>query len=143
MDGTAEMDHHPAEADAEHRARQAEDHSLIEEDPDDLAGGRVWTGEQALARGLVDQLGDFATAVELACTAAGLPTDGRVNVVPVNAPGRWLMAEAASKLEERMGLRSVRQLAGAVDLLAGGELARLLARERVWMIAELLPRIRF
>ena len=27
-----------------------------------LAGGRVWTGEQALAHGLVDQLGDFDVA---------------------------------------------------------------------------------
>ena len=38
---------------------------------EELAGGRVWTGAQAAANGLVDQLGDFQTAVELACVAAG------------------------------------------------------------------------
>ena len=85
----------------EFKQRVADGRHLPLDTLDDLAGGRVWTGEQALARGLVDHLGDFATAVELACVEAGLPTDGRVRVVPISPPGRWLMAEAASAVEAK------------------------------------------
>ena len=38
----------------------------------DVAQGRVWTGEQALAVGLVDQLGGFRTALDIAKEKAGL-----------------------------------------------------------------------
>lgn len=37
-----------------------------------LAGGRVWTGEQAKENGLVDILGDLDTAIELAAKKAGI-----------------------------------------------------------------------
>jgi len=45
-----------------------------------LAKGRVWTGEDALANGLVDALGGYAKALELAKEAAKLPADARVRV---------------------------------------------------------------
>ncbi len=38
-----------------------------------LADGRVYTGRQAYDNGLVDQLGDFDDAVDLACDLAGIP----------------------------------------------------------------------
>jgi protease-4 len=37
-----------------------------------IAGGRVWTGEQAQSLGLVDELGNFEKAVALAAKAANL-----------------------------------------------------------------------
>lgn len=40
---------------------------------DAVGGGRVWTGEQALAHGLVDELGDFKAALAKARALAGLP----------------------------------------------------------------------
>lgn len=40
-----------------------------------IAGGRVWTGEQALAHGLVDELGDLQTALKKARELANLPDD--------------------------------------------------------------------
>lgn len=40
---------------------------------DAIAGGRVWTGEQALANGLVDELGDLNAAIRKARTLANLP----------------------------------------------------------------------
>lgn len=40
-----------------------------------LAKGRVWTGEQALALGLVDELGGLETALALAKKEAGLPME--------------------------------------------------------------------
>ncbi|MDR0394600.1 MAG: signal peptide peptidase SppA [Tannerella sp.] len=39
---------------------------------DNVGQGRVWTGEQALERGLVDEIGDLDRAVEVAAELAGL-----------------------------------------------------------------------
>jgi protease-4 len=58
---------------------------------DPICNGRVWTGRQALARGLVDSLGDFSHALEEAARLAGLPTDDRHAVHVLNmysTPGR-------------------------------------------------------
>ncbi|MCV5245730.1 S49 family peptidase, partial [Escherichia coli] len=40
------------------------------EEVDKVAQGRVWTGQDALSFGLVDQMGDFDDAVELAAKLA-------------------------------------------------------------------------
>ena len=48
---------------------------------EELAQGRVWTGQQALERGLVDALGGYATAMELAKRAAGVAPAAPVAVV--------------------------------------------------------------
>ena len=47
----------------------------------ELAEGRVWTGAQALDRGLIDQKGGLVQAVEAAHQAAGLHKDKKVRVV--------------------------------------------------------------
>jgi protease-4 len=39
----------------------------------DLATGEVWLGQEARARGLVDEIGDLERAVEIAAAAAGVP----------------------------------------------------------------------
>ena len=46
----------------------------------DIAKGRVWTGAQAKALGLVDELGDLDAALGYAREAAGLPRDAQVTV---------------------------------------------------------------
>ncbi|HMA99165.1 MAG TPA: signal peptide peptidase SppA [Wenzhouxiangella sp.] len=48
---------------------------------DDVAQGRVWTGTQAQARGLVDQLGTLEDAVGSAARMAGLGDDYRITYV--------------------------------------------------------------
>ncbi|WP_426756086.1 signal peptide peptidase SppA [Myxococcus sp. Y35] len=60
-----------------------------------LARGRVWTGEDALAHGLVDALGGYAKALELAKETAKLPADARVNVVvyPRKKPAAEVLSE--------------------------------------------------
>jgi len=45
---------------------------------DDIARGRVWTGADANARGLVDKLGGFWTAADLAKSLAGISPSDRV-----------------------------------------------------------------
>ena len=42
---------------------------------EEIAGGRVWTGDEALARGLVDEIGGFRTVLEKARELAGIPDD--------------------------------------------------------------------
>jgi protease IV len=46
----------------------------------EAAQGRVWTGEDALRLGLVDELGGFPEALTLAKKAAGIPEDARVRL---------------------------------------------------------------
>jgi ClpP class serine protease len=49
---------------------------------DAIAQGRVWTGEQALDRGLIDELGGLSQAVLRAKKALGLDADADVALVP-------------------------------------------------------------
>jgi protease-4 len=54
---------------------------------DALGQGRVWSGKDAHARGLVDRLGSFDDAVKSAATRAKLPADARLAYFEVE-PGR-------------------------------------------------------
>ena len=59
----------------------------------DIAQGRVWTGQRALQNGLVDVLGDLETAKSIAANMAGL-TDYRVLEYPkVKDPIEKLLEE--------------------------------------------------
>jgi protease-4 len=46
----------------------------------EIAKGRVWTGADAKARGLVDELGGFRAALEATKALAGLPADAEINL---------------------------------------------------------------
>ena len=54
---------------------------MTEEEVEAVAKGRVWSGEDAKARGLVDELGGYATALKLAREAAKIPDGAPVNLV--------------------------------------------------------------
>jgi len=60
------------------RVAQARDMSV--EDVDAVARGRVWTGADALERGLVDELGGLRAAVGRAKVLAGLDADAEVRL---------------------------------------------------------------
>ncbi|HIC79884.1 MAG TPA: signal peptide peptidase SppA [Kiloniellaceae bacterium] len=47
-----------------------------------VAGGRIWSGEDALAAGLVDELGGYSKALSVAKEAAGIPADAVVRLLP-------------------------------------------------------------
>jgi protease-4 len=51
-----------------------------------LARGRVYTGRQALALGLIDELGDFESAVRRAKSLAGIASEADIPVVTVRPP---------------------------------------------------------
>ena len=107
---------------------------------DAVCNGRVWTGAQAHALGLVDELGDFHAAYTLACAAAALPVDGSVATVPVSAPRHALPATAldAAAALFMPGVGRVTDLAAA---LPGGALARAVEREHVWLLGECTWRV--
>jgi protease-4 len=54
---------------------------------DGVAQGRVWTGEQAFERGLIDELGGLSQAVSRAKRALGLHADADVALVPYPEAG--------------------------------------------------------
>ena len=54
-----------------------------------IAEGRIWSGEQGKERGLVDEFGGLAEAIEMARTKAGLP---RGTPVHVEGPAEGLLA---------------------------------------------------
>jgi protease-4 len=63
---------------ADFTAKVAEGRSMPLERVQEIARGRVWTGADALERGLVDELGGFWAAVEDAKMLAGIDADQRV-----------------------------------------------------------------
>lgn len=82
--------------------RVAAGRGMAREDVLRAADGRLWTGRQALELRLVDALGDFAAAVQVAKDLMGVPARKEVAVVPVRpsrtAPGTrgsWRTALAA------------------------------------------------
>jgi protease-4 len=71
---------------------------------EEVAQGRIWTGAQALARGLVDELGGLDEALAAARAAAGLAADeGGVDLYP-RAPGfwEWLRTSRAPRLSPEL-----------------------------------------
>jgi protease-4 len=55
-----------------------------------LAGGRIWTGRQAKANGLVDELGTLDDAIACAKEMAGLGKDAEVELYQLPKPGSIL-----------------------------------------------------
>ena len=105
----------------------AEGRGMTAEEVEEVARGRVWTGAQALEVGLVDQLGDFGTALAKAKELAGLELDREYTVVQVGAPRHELSPPLFPAVEPAW--------AGLLDTL------RSLSGERVWAMAPWTIRI--
>jgi protease-4 len=122
--------HREAEADlfyADFVERVAEGRNLTTEAVDAVARGRIWTGSDALERGLVDELGGLRTAVRRAKILAGLDEDSEVRIV--SYPGSSLLdmlrprassEPAAASLPEAVGALLVRSAAGILENLEQG-----------------------
>ncbi len=89
--------------------RVAEGRSIDVAQVDAVAQGRVWTGEQAVTRGLVDQLGGLRAAVLLAKERAGIDADADVGL-SVYPPPRPL----AEQIAESFRLSVARTAASAL-----------------------------
>jgi protease-4 len=86
---------------------------------EEVAQGRVWTGQQARDRGLVDMLGGLDTAIAVAKDRAGIPEGEDVELVTYPAP-RTLYEAVAEQLGGAAG-------AGILARLASGSEVRVLA----------------
>ena len=81
---------------------------------DAVAQGRVWTGEQAKAVGLVDELGGLDTAVRIAKQRANIPADEDVEIV-VYPPRRSFYEALTEQFNGTPGASLLQLLAGARD----------------------------
>lgn len=70
-------------------ARVADGRGLTPERVNEIGRGRIWSGVDALEIGLVDELGDVASAIELAKSLASLPKNAPVWNVP--APQKYVL----------------------------------------------------
>ena len=66
--------------------RVADGRGMLIDDVHAIAQGRVWTGRQAKALGLVDELGGMRKAVAVAKQRAGIDADQEVTLVPFPRP---------------------------------------------------------
>jgi protease-4 len=71
----------------EFKDRVARGRGIPPEAVEPLAGGRVWTGMEALEKGLVDELGGFRDALEAAKNLAGIRGDASDLLVKITPPG--------------------------------------------------------
>ncbi len=79
----------------------------------EVAQGRVWTGSQALERGLVDHLGNLDDAIASAARIAGLGEDFRVSYVePELKPWQQFFAGMGARALVAAGLEPGRGLMG-------------------------------
>jgi protease IV len=89
--------------------KAAEGRDVPHEEIQKVASGRVWTGQQALDRKLVDVLGNFDDAVDIAAKAAGVSDDYKVRFYP--APKNFI-EELLTNLEENAQASAMRQQLG-------------------------------
>jgi protease-4 len=103
--------------------RVAKGRKMTVEAVDAIARGRVWTGADALERGLVDELGGLRTAITRAKVLAGLKPDAAVRVV--GYPGSSLMDLLRPKASSQPAAASLPQAVGA---LLGSSVAGMLTQ---------------
>lgn len=119
------------------QGRQAAGKKMDRAQLENLAGGRIWTGRQAKANGLVDELGTLDDAVVAAKEMAGLDKDAKVELLLLPKPKSLLdlilegKSETRSPLSAVALLRDVPELAGHVDAL---ETLLRLRGEVVWVL---------
>lgn len=117
-----------AQADAFYRdfvGKVAAARGLSEEAAAAVAEGRVWTGRQALERGLIDELGGIEEAFAAAKRATNVPLDEPVTVERFPKPRRLWKVSVDLNLPNQGALA---ELLGVVPSM------RFLLRERVWAV---------
>lgn len=75
----------------------------------EVASGRVWTGVQAKERGLVDVLGSYNDAIEIAVEKAGIADDYKVRLYPRQKP---FFQELMEGIEENARVSAVKEELG-------------------------------
>jgi protease-4 len=82
---------------ADFTGKVAEGRGLTQQQVHEVARGRVWTGADAHARGLVDELGGLERAAAIARRRAGLPATAQLRVYPRVRPLDRLLPAGSSE----------------------------------------------
>jgi protease-4 len=103
-------------------ARVAEGRNLSVDEVDAVARGRVWTGADALERGLVDELGGLRTSIRRAKVLAGHDPDTKVRTIGYPGSSLWEFFRprpssqpAAASIPDAVTALVARSLAGIID----------------------------
>ncbi|MCP4537031.1 MAG: signal peptide peptidase SppA [Chloroflexi bacterium] len=112
------------------KTRVAQGREMTEEQVEDVARGRVWTGAQAREIGLVDELGDLQTAMTIAKELAGLDPEQTYSTVLIQPPRHAMPPPAFPFVEKR-----AQSLYTILDTIQS------LAHERVWALAPWIVQI--
>ena len=111
--------------------RTAAARHMTPEKVDEVAQGRVWTGEQAKQLGLIDELGGLYKAIDMAKARARIPADEEVDLV-VYPPHRSFYEVVAEQLSSPVDRMKVAYTSDALLELLG-------PRERRALSAVLAP----
>ncbi len=90
----------------------AKSRKMTPEQVDSMGRGRVFTGEQALEKGLVDELGGFDEAVALAKKLAGISPETAVRLVDYPRPEPWwrrILQRGSAEDSTRQALTELRR----------------------------------
>ncbi|UXX78340.1 signal peptide peptidase SppA [Reichenbachiella carrageenanivorans] len=99
-------------------SKAAEGRRMTQDDIKAVASGRVWTGRQAKERGLVDVLGTYNDAVQLAAAAAGISDDYAITYYP-QLKSKWeeLFSTVLDETETRIFHKNYGQMAKYIDAI--------------------------
>lgn len=103
-----------------------------------IAGGRIWTGRQALENGLIDQLGSLDDALKEAVQLAHLPADKEPELLLLPKPKNFLDALMEGKMDATSGVAQqlqplARQFPELLRVLRGAASLLELRGEPVWL----------
>lgn len=118
-------------------AKAAEGRSMEFEQLEPLAHGRVWTGRDALDRGLIDEIGGLGRAIVVAAERGGLDPEGPYRLITLPRPRGFLDSLRRSR---SLGL-SAELPPPAADLLRAAALVERLSGE-CYLYASDLPVVR-
>lgn len=121
--------------------RTAAARHMAPEKVDEIAQGRVWTGEQARQLGLVDELGGLYKAIDIAKQRARIPAEEEVNLV-VYPPRRSFFELISDELGSPVGRLKAQYTSDALMELLGPRerraLAAVLAPSRLFRSGQVL-----
>ena len=104
---------------------------------DQIAQGRVWTGQQARQIGLVDQLGGLQTAVGIAKQRARIPAEEEVELV-IYPRRRSLYEVLSERLDQPVGAHAAESILSLLGPRDRRILSALLAPSRLFQPGEML-----
>ena len=99
-------------------SKAAEGRGMSQDDIKAVASGRVWTGSQAEEKGLVDILGTYNDAVEIAAKKAGISDDYAVTYYP-QLKSKWeeIFSSVLEETETRIFHANYGEMAKYVDAI--------------------------